>query len=184
MANYFLDLVKRRKTTFEFSSKKVSDKEIKILLEAAHWAPSCINSQPWHFIVVKNKERIDLLMKTANYGFFHEYPPLIVACVLRSDLCAGPNFACYRGNDSHTFDTFMSVGIAAYTICLQAENLGISSSLLTPEQEAAKKILKINKKDNVPLLVCLGYEKKGVFKRVRTRRELKSMVSKEFFKVK
>ncbi len=184
MTNYFLDLVKRRKTTFEFAPQSVPDAKIKLLLEAARWAPSCTNSQPWHFVVVKNKERIAQLMKTANYGFFHEYPPLIIACVLRNDQCAGPNFACYRDTDSNVHDTFMSVGIAAYNICLEAEDLGISSCLLTPEQEAVKKILKIKKEDHVPLLVGVGYEKKGVFKRSRKRRDLKSMVSSELFKVK
>ena len=75
----------------------------------------------------------------------------------------------------------MCVGIAAAQICLEAEDLGISSCLLTPKQKESKKILKIGKKDVVPLLVGLGYEKKNTFKRKRERIDLKKLVSKEYF---
>ena len=52
----FLELAKKRKTTFEFSNKQVSGKDILKLLEVARWVPSCTNSQPWHFIVIKNEK--------------------------------------------------------------------------------------------------------------------------------
>src|SRR3989344_8645451 len=35
-------------------SSDVSEKELMILLEAAKWAPSSSNGQPWRFIYVKN----------------------------------------------------------------------------------------------------------------------------------
>ena len=71
----FFKLVKSRKTTYEFTDKKIKDADIKKILEAARWAPSCSNVQPWHFIVVKDKKRISDLMKLAFYGAFHSPPP-------------------------------------------------------------------------------------------------------------
>ena len=70
----FSELVKKRKTTFEFSNKKVQDSDLKKIIEAGSWAPSCANTQPWHFIILKEKQKIEKAMKTANYGFFHGEP--------------------------------------------------------------------------------------------------------------
>lgn len=36
------------------SGEKLSDEELSALFEAAKWAPSAFNSQPWRFIYVKN----------------------------------------------------------------------------------------------------------------------------------
>lgn len=55
----FLSLAKKRKTTYEFSDKLVNDSDIVKILEAGRWAPSCTNTQPWHFIVVKDKKKIE-----------------------------------------------------------------------------------------------------------------------------
>jgi nitroreductase len=53
----FLDLVKRRRSTHVFKSDPVPDEYVDKIIEAARWAPSGANSQPWEFVVVK---RIDL----------------------------------------------------------------------------------------------------------------------------
>ena len=37
-----------------FSGEAISDDELMALLEAAHWAPSSYNGQPWRFIYAKN----------------------------------------------------------------------------------------------------------------------------------
>lgn len=53
----FLQLVKARRTIrSSFLSKPVSSDDIKFVLEAARWAPSGHNAQPWEFIVVEEEE--------------------------------------------------------------------------------------------------------------------------------
>lgn len=177
----FSKLVKTRETTFEFSEKEVRDTHILKMLEAARWAPSCTNSQPWHFIVVREKKTIDAIMGRVNYGFFHGDPNVIIAAVLLQKRCAGPGHACFRGKDSAMHDTFASVGIAVEHIALQATELGIGSCILTPEQ-SIKRMLGVKKEDAVPLVIGLGYQKNGAFKRTRERLDLKKMISYERFK--
>ena len=41
----FLNILKNRKTAYEFSLKKIDKKDIMSILEAARWAPSSHNSQ-------------------------------------------------------------------------------------------------------------------------------------------
>lgn len=46
-----VDLIKTRWSTRAFSNKPVPEDKIRSLIEAARWAPSAFNEQPWRFIV-------------------------------------------------------------------------------------------------------------------------------------
>ncbi len=50
-----------------FSDKKISNTEIKEILEAGRLAPSWMNVQPWQFIVTDNEEHKSLLSHCANF---------------------------------------------------------------------------------------------------------------------
>ncbi|MBI5064610.1 nitroreductase family protein [Candidatus Woesearchaeota archaeon] len=180
----FLDLAKKRKTTYEFNSKTVSKSNLKKILEAARWAPSCDNTQPWHFIVVKNKEKISQLMSSAYFGAFHGDPPVIIAFILRSEICNGEKLQCVDENITGIVEGNLCISMAAISAVFEAEDLGINSALLTPIGEKAKGFLKIKKEDSVPIMVALGYKEKDAFQKERTRKSLKEISSEEVFKIK
>ncbi|MBW2039948.1 MAG: nitroreductase family protein [Deltaproteobacteria bacterium] len=48
--------IRERRSCRNFLPEAVSEATIEKILEAAIWAPSPLNSQPWEFIVVTNKE--------------------------------------------------------------------------------------------------------------------------------
>ena len=66
----FLGFVKERRSIRSFKSDPVPDDIIDKIIEAARWAPSGGNSQPWEFIVVKEKglrqEIVDLYQEAAR----------------------------------------------------------------------------------------------------------------------
>ncbi len=53
--NEFLEFAKKRRSIRSFKPDPVPDEYIEKMLEAARWAPSAINAQPWEFIVVKDR---------------------------------------------------------------------------------------------------------------------------------
>ncbi len=53
----FLELMKYRRTIRKFKPDPIPDEDVTKILEAAHFAMSGANSQPWEFIVVKDPER-------------------------------------------------------------------------------------------------------------------------------
>jgi nitroreductase len=59
----FLELVKNRRTIRRFRSDPVPDEYIEKIIEAARWAPSGYNSQPWEFVVLKDKKLISTIMQ-------------------------------------------------------------------------------------------------------------------------
>jgi len=50
----FLELVKARRSIHKFRPDPVADEDVDKIIEAARWAPSGFNSQPWEFVVVQD----------------------------------------------------------------------------------------------------------------------------------
>ena len=51
----FLELNKKRHATKQFTDKPVDPKDVRTAIEIATLAPSAHNSQPWKFVVVREK---------------------------------------------------------------------------------------------------------------------------------
>ena len=66
-----LELVKKRRSIRRFKPDPIPDEYIDKIIEAARWAPSGANSQPWEFIVVKKQELKDSIVK-----LYEEYSAL------------------------------------------------------------------------------------------------------------
>jgi nitroreductase len=65
----FLELVKNRRTIRRFKPDPVPDEFIDKIIEAARWAPSGYNSQPWEFVVLKDRKLVDTMMQWMDdYG--------------------------------------------------------------------------------------------------------------------
>jgi len=58
----FLALVKKRRSIRSFKTDPVPDEYVSKIIEAARYAPSGANSQPWEFIVVKDQEIKDRIV--------------------------------------------------------------------------------------------------------------------------
>jgi len=56
--NNVIDNIKNRRSIRKYIDKAVSQKNIKQLIEAGRYAPSSHNSQPWRFVVVSDKKKI------------------------------------------------------------------------------------------------------------------------------
>ena len=81
----FLDVVRRRKTTNgPFLPDPVSEEHQRLLMELAGRAPSQLNSQPWRFVIVEEKDTIEKIAAISgesmteamsNGTFFERYKP-------------------------------------------------------------------------------------------------------------
>jgi nitroreductase len=64
----FLDVICTRRSIRKYTDQEVTDDQILQLLKAAMYAPSARNEQPWHFIVVKDKQRLLALSDIHPYA--------------------------------------------------------------------------------------------------------------------
>lgn len=62
-----LNEIAKRQSVRQYSDRKISKENIEEILEAGRIAPSWMNVQPWHFIVVEDEETKTLLSISAKY---------------------------------------------------------------------------------------------------------------------
>lgn len=89
---YFLDLVKKRHSTRDYSSREIPEDILHKILEAGRLAPSAMNAQPWRFIVVRQPKIKDRLAEAAQQDFVADADTIIVGCALDSPATLGPRF--------------------------------------------------------------------------------------------
>ena len=63
-----LDFIFSRRSIRKFTEEKVSEAQIKLLLEAAMAAPTAMNMQPWHFVVIDDPEILVKLRGALPFG--------------------------------------------------------------------------------------------------------------------
>ena len=152
-----MDIIRNRQSVRKYLDKPIEEDKLESILEAARLAPSSSNSQPWHFIVVKNAELKKKLVQAVPLGvaainhFIEEAPVLIVGCVF-------PNFfqkvSALLGRENHIID----VSIAMEHMVLVAEELGLGTCWIGWFDEGkVKKLLKVPKNAKVVAMLSLGY---------------------------
>lgn len=143
----------RRKSTRAFSEKPVEPEKLRSILEAARWAPSSSNMQPWRFIVAtkeqpENYERLLGLVVEQNKIWAAKAPVLILtAAKLTHDAGERPNkFALH------------DVGLASANMTFQATSLGLAVHQMGGfNAEEARTVLNIPKDFEPVAMIALGY---------------------------
>ena len=154
-----LDLIKRRKSVREFLDKPVEREKIEMCLEAARLAPSASNSQPWHFIVVDDKELKDKLCDAAFGGLyfvnnFCKTAPVMVAVVSEKSKFLTRIGGMFRGVKFYLID----IGITCEHFVLEAEDLGLGTCWIGWFNErAVKSALGVPQSKKIDILIALGY---------------------------
>lgn len=113
------DLLAERWSPRAFAPKDIPEKEIDALFEAARWAASSMNEQPWRFIYAKKGEpAFEKIVSTLMDGnlWATEAPILLVALIKKNLARNG------KPNSAATHD----LGLAMGNLSLQATHLGIA----------------------------------------------------------
>lgn len=170
-----LEAIKGRRSIRAFKSQAVSTEIVEKLIDAARWAPSAGNIQPWEFIIVRNPEIKRNLAKAAlNQSFIEEAPVVIVVCAdeIRSSQGYG-----VRGK---TLYCIQDTAAATQNIHLAAYSLGLGTCWVGAfNEEEARKILEIPQGVRPVAIIPVGYpaEKPPA----RNRRPLNQIIHYEKF---
>ena len=52
------DAILGRRSVRQYNGEKISDEDLKEIIEAGLYAPSGVNLQPWYFLAIKNEEKL------------------------------------------------------------------------------------------------------------------------------
>ncbi len=86
-----LEAILTRKSIRRYTSEPVSDELIEKMLEAAMSAPSAANEQPWHFIIIKDRETLEHITRFHPFAkmLLQAQVAILVCGDLRLDRCDG-----------------------------------------------------------------------------------------------
>ena len=135
-----------------FSGRPVTDEQVLTVLEAARWAPSASNLQPWRFFYgLHGQPEFDTLLSLLvpfNEGWAKNAGALIIITSVTS-------FDGSRQNITHSFDA----GSAFMSLSLQAHSMGLVAHGMAGV-EFAKVPLVLQLPDNlkVEAAVAIGYQ--------------------------
>ncbi|MCF8219820.1 MAG: nitroreductase family protein [Bacteroidales bacterium] len=144
------DLILSRRSIRNFTEKPVEPEKINKMLEAAMYAPSARNYQPWHFVVIQKRLHLDRLSD------IHPYAGMLETATAAILVCADKNL---ESNDSYNAQ---NAAAATQNILLSAHEDGIGSCWLGvyPREERMKNIadyIKLPEHVLPVTLIALGY---------------------------
>jgi nitroreductase len=152
-----LEAIKGRRSIRAFKSQDVSEEIIKNLIEAATWAPSAGNIQPWEFIIIRKPEIKRKLAEAAlDQSFIEEAPVVIVVCANEDRSLQG------YGVRGKTLYCIQDTAAAIQNIHLAAYSFGLGTCWVGAfREEEARAILKIPHGIRPVAIIPIGYPAKN-----------------------
>lgn len=179
-----LTVIKQRRSIRQYKTDPVPIEDVMKVLEAARWAPSGNNTQPWEFVVVRDKDKLrqvteilieqnqrlrekSLNFPDANKDYLWKVSTLVIVCAdprfkhayPRSD--ASEQLATmYRENRERIY--MQTITAAICNILLAATSLGLGTVWITGTGESIteqqlKAALKIPQVLDIICCIPLGY---------------------------
>jgi len=111
-----LEFIQKRRSIRQFQEgAPVSDEQVETLLRAAMAAPSAGNEQAWAFIVVRDRDRLDAIMR------FHPYAGMLATASLAIVVCGD------LARQQHAGYWVQDCAAATQNLLLAAANIGLGT---------------------------------------------------------
>jgi len=168
------EAIRARGSVRSYLPKRVPKDKLERVLDAARHAPSAMNLQPWHFIVVTDSEKRRKLSEGGMFAWFlAESPVVVVGCGNRR-----------LSSRWYAIDT----AIAMQNMVLAATGEGLGTCWVGSfDEEQVRKLLEVPGEFSVVALLAVGYAREeldfasGVLHAFRRKKELGQIASLERF---
>ncbi len=147
------ELIAKRWSARAFSTRSVEKTKLLSILEAARWAPSSRNEQPWRYIVFTNdnpdklKEAQSVLLEINSYA---KRAPVLICAIAKKR---------YTDNGNHNRLHFHDLGAANENMFLEAFNQGlIMHEMGGFNREKAMELFRISEDYEVGIMIAIGYQ--------------------------
>ena len=136
-----------------FSDRPVSSPDLKLVFDAARWAASSYNEQPWRFFVgqkgSETYQKILSVLVEFNQMWARTAPVLILDATRTKFL--------HNGADNPV--ALYDAGAAAATLCYQATALGLYTHQMAGfDREAARRVFNVPAEYVFGAAIALGYQ--------------------------
>jgi nitroreductase len=148
-----IPLIKNRRSLRAYSDRVLESETIYSLFEAARWAPSSSNEQPWTYLHATKSDHVtwQLLFDCLNEGnkIWAKNAPLLIMSMARKT---------FLSNGNHNAFAFYDLGAANAFLSLQAVELGLQIRQMGGyNQTKAKESLNIPDSLALGPMIAAGY---------------------------
>lgn len=134
-----LEAIRTKRAVRQYTDEPVPEETIEMILNAGRLAQSSKNTQPWHFVVLRDRERLRALAECGRYAD-HVADSAFTVVILQ--------------NTEWSFD----IGQAAAYMQLAGWDLGVSSCLVyLHDSECARKLLEAPESAGIEMAIAFGY---------------------------
>lgn len=140
--NLFDNILKQRRSIRKWKNIKIKKEEFEQLVDAARWAPSSCNRQPWHFLLTQDKNKIEFFSEIRNQAFIKNAPSCILILI---------NIEAYNEITKYYF-SYLDAGVAIQNMLLMAENMNLGACFvnLAPTNDFESQKKQIRRKFKIP----------------------------------
>lgn len=170
----FMDLVNKRDSARRYLDKPVPRELVDQCLEAARLAPSACNSQPWSFIIIDDREKINEIVDKTMSGLyslnkFVKTAPVLIVAITENSVYYARMGGMFRGVQYNLID----IGITCDHLTLRAAELDLGTCWLGWfNEKKLKKILDLPKSTQIDIVLSLGYPDPAVPTRKKIRKPM------------
>jgi nitroreductase len=144
--NEVLRAIRERRSIRVFRPDPIEPEKLEAILEAARWAPSGRNTQPWRFVVVESKEKRQELGRVVTQMDMIRTAPVTIAVLRDKD----------AGYDE--IKDAQAIGACAQNILLAAHSLGLGACWLGRLRDPqVEKIIGAKENEELMMLIVIGY---------------------------
>ncbi len=143
-----LEGIYSRRSVREYTGEPVDRDDLLEIVKAGSWAPSGLNNQPWRFVIVEDRRKLDALAGLTKYRRILE--DCSAAIVLFADTAAMYN---------ETKD-YMALGACAQNMLLAAHALGLGTvwiGEILNREDRVKELLGVPPGLKLTALIALGH---------------------------
>ena len=173
-----LTLIRSRHSVRRYADRPIEREKILQCIEAARWAPSAQNVQPWRFIVLDDPPTKDRFCVQVFSGIYRpirfvQRAPALVVLLAKIDLFANRIGRRLQGTPYYLID----IGIAGEHFVLQATELGIGTCWIGWfDARAAQEALRLPGNYKAVVLIAMGYPAKIPPSQSRKRKPIEEVL--------
>jgi nitroreductase len=142
--------VRARRSRRAFADRDVEEEKLQLMLQAARWAASRSNKQPWYWVVVRGPEALARLHESLSpTNAWAMRAPIMLA------VATNPEEDTFKDDRMHFI---MDCGQSVGQFLLQGAALGVMTHVLAGwDQATAKRALDAPEPVRILALIALGY---------------------------
>ncbi|MGA3191950.1 MAG: nitroreductase family protein [Candidatus Bathyarchaeia archaeon] len=148
-----IEAIKGRRSIRAFKRRDVSDEDVAKLIDAAIWAPSAGNIQPWEFVIIRKPDVKRRLVEVAWEQSFIEEADVVIV------VCANENLSSRRyGDRGKSLYCIQDTAAAIQNIHLAAYSLGLGTCWIGAfKEQDVRQILNVPQGIRPVAIVPVGY---------------------------